>query len=94
MNLEEIKKISELITDESMIQFKDGKTINGATEVTTIIMQCCEEYNKGYLEGRNNVVAAFVGASILGGIIGVGSIILAKKFSKKLNSKCETSKQK
>lgn len=89
MNIEEIKKISELITDESMLQFKGGATVKGAIEVSTVIMKCCEEYNEGYLEGKNNVIAAFAGAIILGGAIGVTSIILAKKLSKKLNSKKE-----
>ena len=89
MNIEEIKKISEMITDESIIQFKSGQTIKGAIEVSTIIMNCCENYNEGYLEGRNNVLAAFAGAMILGGTIGVVSVILSKKIIKKLNSKKE-----
>lgn len=86
MNIEEIKKISESLTDESMLQFKGGTTVKGAIEVSTVIMNCCEEYNKGYLEGRNNIVAAFAGAMILGGTIGVTSIIIANRLIKKLNS--------
>ena len=89
MDIETIKEISELLTDESMLQFKGGTTVKGAVEVSTVIMNCCEEYNKGYLEGRNNVVAAFSGAMILGGAIGVTSIILAKKLNGKLKSKKE-----
>ena len=90
MNIEEIKKISESLTDESMLQFKGGTTVKGAIEVSTVIMDCCENYNKGYLEGRNNVVAAFAGAMILGGTIGMTSIILANKIIKKINSKNKT----
>ena len=86
MNIEEIKKISESLTEESMLQFKDGLTVKGAIEVSTVIMNCCEEYNNGYLEGRNKMVAAFVGTMILGGAIGGMSVIIAKKTIKKLNS--------
>lgn len=83
MDIQTIKEMSELITDESMIQFKNGKTIKGAIEISTIIMNCCENYNKGYLEGRNNVLAAFVGAAFLGGAIGIMSVITTKKLVKK-----------
>ena len=73
-----------------MLQFKDGTTVKGGIEVSTVILNCCEEYNKGYLEGRNNIVAAFAGAMILGGTIGMTSIILANKIIKKINSKNKT----
>ena len=91
MDIEEIKNISELLTDESMLQFKGGATVKGAVEVSKVIMNCCEEYNKGYLEGRNIAVAAFAGAMIIGGTIGVTSVMLANKLSKKLKSKKEQS---
>ena len=90
MNIEAIKEISELLTDESVLQFKGGTTVKGAVEVSTVIMHCCEQYNEGYLEGRNNVVAAFAGAMVLGGAIGLTSVILGRKLIKKLNSKKET----
>lgn len=92
MDIKAINEISEMITDESMIQFKNGKTIKGAVEVSTIIMNCCENYNKGYLEGRNNNIVAFAGAMILGGIISTSSIIISKKVINKLNSKKQSEK--
>ena len=90
MNIEAIKEISESLTDESILQFKGGTTVKGAVEVSTVIMNCCEEYNKGYLEGRNIAVAAFAGAMVLGGAIGLTSVILGKKLIRKINSKKET----
>ena len=91
MNIKEINKISEMLTDESMIQFKNGPTIKGAVEVSTVIMHCCEEYNDGYLEGRKIMKAAITGVMILGGTIGIVSVISTKKIIKKLNSKKEQS---
>ena len=90
MNIEAIKEISELLTDESMLQFKGGTTVKGAVEVSTVIMHCCEQYNEGYLESRNITIAAFAGAMILGGAIGLSSVMLGRKLIKKLNSKKET----
>ena len=54
-------------------------------------MHCCEEYNDGYLEGRKIMKAAITGVMILGGTIGIVSVISTKKIIKKLNSKKEQS---
>ena len=97
-NIEAIQRISEYITDESMIQFKDGKTIKGATEVTTLIMQCCEEHNKGYLEGLNlSLNRKFIGAMLIGGAIGISSVLITQSYLKRksqtINQKQENNSQ-
>ena len=86
---EDWKIVSEFFTDESKLVFKDGTIMEGAEEVGKHLLRCCEEYNKGYLEGKSKV-ALFYGAMVLGGAIGVVSVISARKLIKKLNSKKET----
>jgi hypothetical protein len=76
MDIEQLKEVSDLLTDESTIQFKNGKTIKGAKEVSVIILKCCEQYNEGYIEEIKEKFSK-IGIGVLIGVgISLSSIVL------------------
>lgn len=87
MNIQEIKRMSEHIADDSIIKFKDGTTVKGAMGVSAIIIQCCEDYNNGYLEGMNDRNEVFTKNINLGFIVGIGAFLTTLHLIKKRNSK-------
>lgn len=77
--------IEYLITDESQICFANGEKVTGAKDVSEVILKCCEQYNTGYMGGRNVILytGIFIGGLVAGTAIGVSQLINHKKKAQK-----------
>jgi len=74
-------EISNLLSEDSVIQFVDGKQIKGSKEVAAVILRCCREYNHGYVNAlMSNITKGFVIGAVLAG---TGIIIYEVMKSKK-----------
>jgi len=77
--------IEDLITDESVIHFKNGDMVTGAKGVSDLIQRCCEEYNAGYMEGMKQAIGkgAIIGALGVCAVIGISKVIKHRKKTQK-----------
>jgi len=74
-------EISKLLSEDSVIQFVDGKQVKGSKAVAAVIIRCCREYNSGYIGALiSTVTKGFVIGAVLAG---TGIIIYEVMKSKK-----------
>lgn len=73
-----------LLTDESTICLTNGEKITGTKDVSKLLLECCEEYNAGYIRGMKIIIfAGIMGGLVTGSIIGMNKIIKRKKKTQK-----------
>lgn len=81
-----MKEIASCLTDACVLELPNGERIEGAEKVAKVIIRCCEEYNKGFIEG----VLKF---SLKGFAIGAGITITGLVIHKTIKSRKNKSKK-
>lgn len=80
-----MKNIEKLLTKESKLCFTNGEVISGSSDVSKIILKCCEGYNAGYIDSRKNKLnkGIVIGVTLTGAIIGISEFISRKNKTQK-----------